>query len=67
MPFSVGPRNCIGSKFAMVEAVTTLSVLCRKFRYELPPGVKKEFNGDLVITLKSKPDCELVVKRRSPI
>ncbi|KAL1459277.1 hypothetical protein WDU94_011279 [Cyamophila willieti] len=32
MPFSVGPRNCLGYKYAMIQMKTTLSTLLRKFR-----------------------------------
>ncbi|KAF8361625.1 hypothetical protein PRIPAC_88548 [Pristionchus pacificus] len=33
-PFSAGPRNCIGQKFAMAEEKIVLSWLFRKFRVE---------------------------------
>lgn len=35
-PFSAGPRNCIGQKFAMLELKATLSAIVRRFKI-LPP------------------------------
>ncbi|GFQ78085.1 cytochrome P450 4c3 [Trichonephila clavata] len=32
VPFSAGPRNCIGQKFAMIEEKIVLSSILKKFR-----------------------------------
>ncbi|KAL5276594.1 hypothetical protein ACFFRR_002048 [Megaselia abdita] len=54
IPFSAGPRNCIGQKFAMLELKTTLSVILRNFEIlpaanfepiQLPELVIKSGNG----------------------
>lgn len=54
IPFSAGPRNCIGQKFAMLELKTTLSVLLRNFEIlpvvdfeplQIPELVIKSGNG----------------------
>jgi cytochrome P450 len=41
VPFSAGPRNCIGQKFAMMEEKTVLSKLIRKFKFESQQKVEE--------------------------
>ncbi|KAH8410920.1 hypothetical protein KR222_008907, partial [Zaprionus bogoriensis] len=41
VPFSAGPRNCIGQKFAVMELKVTLSKLIRKFNI-LPAPLAKQ-------------------------
>lgn len=38
VPFGGGPRNCIGTGFAMVEAVIVLASVLRRFELRPPPG-----------------------------
>lgn len=45
IPFSAGPRNCIGYKFSLIEMKTIISTILRQYRLEPTPG--KE---DLVLT-----------------
>lgn len=35
LPFSAGPRNCIGQKFAMLDMKSVISKLLRHYRLEL--------------------------------
>ncbi|XP_052751008.1 cytochrome P450 4C1-like [Galleria mellonella] len=50
VPFSAGPRNCIGKKFAMMEMKSAMSAVIRRYRLEAitkPEDVR--FAGDLIL------------------
>jgi len=38
IPFGAGPRNCIGMRFAKMEAKLAIIKMVKKFRIVLPPG-----------------------------
>ena len=40
MPFGAGPRNCIGSRFALMEAKMCLMTLLRKYKFERAPDTQ---------------------------
>ena len=35
IPFSGGPRKCVGDQFALMEAVVALSVLLKNYDFEV--------------------------------
>ncbi|XP_041971590.1 cytochrome P450 4C1-like isoform X1 [Aricia agestis] len=56
IPFSAGPRNCIGQKFAMMEMKSAISSILRNF--ELVPVTKVE---EVVLT------ADIVLRNTDPI
>ncbi len=60
VPFSAGPRSCIGNKFAMVEMKAVLSALVQQFAFEEIPG----FTVTPVAKLTVKPDPPLRLRIR---
>lgn len=67
--FSDGPRLCLGRNFAVANFKATLSVLIRKFAFELPEGVDTKIARHRGILPRPKlegengPNVRLVVKR----
>ncbi|XP_063924854.1 cytochrome P450 4C1-like [Zophobas morio] len=50
IPFSAGPRNCIGQRFALMELKTVLCGVLRKFKLEKVDDMNDvEFRPDLVL------------------
>jgi cytochrome P450 len=61
MPFGVGPRRCIGSTFAVLEAVIALATIFRGF--DLEPVAGSEPRLEPLITLRAK-GLRLIARRR---
>ncbi|XP_030377910.1 cytochrome P450 4d2-like [Scaptodrosophila lebanonensis] len=64
VPFSAGPRNCIGQKFAMLELKSTVSKILR--HYELLPlgeAVRPMFN----VTIRSKNGVQIGLRPRNQL
>ncbi|CAK1581344.1 unnamed protein product [Parnassius mnemosyne] len=50
IPFSAGPRNCIGQRFAMQEMKCALSEICRNFRLtRKAKGVRPTLKADIML------------------
>ena len=43
MPFSEGPRNCVGQSLAKIEVLAVLATLLGYFRVELDPAVRLQY------------------------
>ncbi|MFE6974931.1 cytochrome P450 [Streptomyces sp. NPDC057682] len=59
-PFGGGPRVCLGTRFAMVEAVLILAVLARRFDLDVDPGTVNP-----VPTLTLQPDRDMLATVRA--
>jgi cytochrome P450 len=65
MPFGGGPRLCIGQQFATMEVRMELAYLVRAFRFVgAPSQIETEFAFESLISMRSKPDFKVVLKRR---
>ncbi|KAH7431568.1 hypothetical protein KP509_08G055600 [Ceratopteris richardii] len=61
MPFSFGPRNCVGQNFAMMEAKIVLSLLLSRFSFELSPSY---IHAPIcILTLQPKYGVPIIVRR----
>jgi cytochrome P450 len=45
MPFSAGPRYCIGTSLALMQLKIALTMLFKRFRFTLKPGTKVDCTG----------------------
>uniref|UniRef100_A0A1I8NMZ0 Cytochrome P450 n=1 Tax=Stomoxys calcitrans TaxID=35570 RepID=A0A1I8NMZ0_STOCA len=61
-PFSAGPRNCIGQKFAMLEMKCTISKMIRHFEL-LPLG--EEIHSVMSLVLRSTTGMNIGLRPRS--
>ncbi|CAB3362142.1 Hypothetical predicted protein [Cloeon dipterum] len=59
LPFSAGPRNCIGQKFALLEEKVVISTMLRKFRVE---AAHKPEDAELQMALVLRPKNGLRIR-----
>lgn len=71
VPFSDGPRACLGRKFSEVEFVTAMTLVSREYTFEFAPGwtrdmVWKALNAsETQITLQPPSKIPLALRRRA--
>jgi cytochrome P450 len=61
-PFGGGPRQCIGSAFAMMEVVLLLATIAQRFRLTLVPG--QRVTATPYVTLRPEPGIRMLLARR---
>jgi len=62
IPFSTGPRNCIGESFAWLEMILVLAMLVREFEFSLPPDAP-ELKLTPAITLRPRGPVILNIRK----
>jgi cytochrome P450 len=62
IPFGMGPRACVGSGFAMLEAQAAVVEVARRFKLSLVPG--HEVRAESLITLRPRGGIKMRVERR---
>lgn len=60
IPFSLGPRICIGQSFAQIEAKAILSLLLLRFSWKM--GASYRHHPDLAITLTPKHGMPIILQ-----
>eukprot|EP01095_Lingulamoeba_sp_RSL-Kostka_P013228 TRINITY_DN5423_c0_g1_i1.p1 TRINITY_DN5423_c0_g1~~TRINITY_DN5423_c0_g1_i1.p1 ORF type:complete len:550 (+),score=151.13 TRINITY_DN5423_c0_g1_i1:176-1825(+) len=66
IPFLMGRRNCIGQRFAMIEAKMILSMLLAKYKFEPPTDDDSEIDASLAVTLRPTDLLKLKISLREP-
>jgi cytochrome P450 len=61
-PFSSGPRMCIGSNFAMMEAQLILATIAQRYQLRMVPGHPVE--PQLLVTLRPKYGLQMTIHER---
>jgi cytochrome P450 len=61
-PFGGGPRQCIGSAFATMEAVLLLATIAQRFQLALVPG--QRVTPAPYVTLRPEPGIRMLLARR---
>jgi len=64
-PFAGGPRLCIGSNFAMMEAQLVLATIAQRYQLRLVPDHPVE--PQMLVTLRPKYGLRMTIQRRARI
>uniref|UniRef100_A0A7S4QH99 Cytochrome P450 n=1 Tax=Ditylum brightwellii TaxID=49249 RepID=A0A7S4QH99_9STRA len=65
LPFSMGGHNCIGQRFATIEAKLIMAELIRNFDFRISPSQKDtKFTLSNIVVTTTRPNLRVVVKSR---
>jgi len=62
IPFSAGPRVCLGKNFGIIESVLTIAMLAQRFRLSMPKGTKVEHECRLTLRPKGRLPMKVTVR-----
>jgi cytochrome P450 len=62
LPFSTGPRICIGNSFAMMEAVLILATIAQRYQLAMVPG--QTITPHAALTLRPQPNLQMTLTER---
>ncbi|GLT85559.1 hypothetical protein SLE2022_037470 [Rubroshorea leprosula] len=65
IPFGIGPRACIGQKFALQEIKLSLMHVHRKYTYQHSPNMEKPLELEYGMVLNFKHGVKLRAVRRT--
>ncbi|KFM65323.1 Cytochrome P450 4c3, partial [Stegodyphus mimosarum] len=66
VPFSAGPRNCIGQRFATFEAITVMATILRKFEVKAMEPLDKIHIVDELV-LRAESGLKMSFRPRHPV
>jgi len=61
IPFLLGPRNCIGSKFALMEAKIILATVLRSATFTMSREAYDRTERTLAVTMRPRPPLDMEV------
>ena len=62
LPFSAGPRVCIGKSFGITESVLAVASIAQRFRLSLPPNT--DVKHECRLTLRPKGKLPMIMQKR---
>jgi cytochrome P450 len=65
MPFSAGPRYCIGTSLAMMQLKIALSMLLQRYSFTLKPGARVDCAG--LNSIRPKDRLPMIVRERGEV
>ncbi len=66
LPFSAGPRVCIGKSFGITESVLAIAIIAQRFRLTLPPNADVKHECRLTLRPKGKLPMTMQIRSKAP-
>ena len=65
LPFSAGPRVCIGKSFGITESVLAIAIIAQRFRLTLPPNADVKHECRLTLRPKGKLPMSMQIRSKT--